>query len=240
MVRPTYSVVIPVYNEEKRIPINIDAIFSFFADVGSSVEIIFVNDGSKDATASVLSEYQKKYFFTVINYSINRGKGYAIREGVKNATGDWVVFFDIDLATPLQEFIKLIQLKTDTDNIIIGSRRVEGAHIKKSESKLRTFLGQGFTKISNILVPNIADFTCGFKCFSRQAALTIFSRARIDRWGFDTELLYIAYLHKIAIKQIPVAWSHDNNSKVRVINAIFSSIKELTQMKINQLKGLYK
>lgn len=235
-----YSIVIPLYNEEKRIANSIDKIFAYFQSVSANTEIIFVNDGSKDGTLKALESYKQKYQFKVISYEENKGKGYAVKQGTLSATGDWIIFFDIDLATPLDEFKHFLNVATPEDKIVIGSRRLEESQIKKSESKIRTFLGHGFTKISNILVPGIKDFTCGFKCFSKDAASQIFPVARIDRWGFDTELLYIAKLNKIPIKQMAVQWSHDNDSRVKVLKAVFSSLRELWQMKLNQMKGLYK
>lgn len=237
---PDFSIVIPVYNEEKRIPNNIDEICNYFKNRPETNEIIFVNDGSTDETAKILEEYRKKYLFEVINYSVNKGKGFAVRHGALAAKGKWVVFFDIDLATPLDAFQDLQKETHSQAEIIIGSRRLQKSEIKKSESKIRTFLGQGFTKISNLLVPGITDFTCGFKCFSRKAVDIIFPRARIDRWGFDTELLYIAKLHNLSVRQIPVRWTHDEHSKVKVVRAVISSFSELLQMKFNQLRGLYK
>ncbi len=234
-----YSIVIPVYNEESRIPKTIDAIFSFFNHLGVNSEIIFVDDGSCDQTKIILEKYRTKYNFIIVSYNENQGKGYAVREGVKHATGEWIIFFDIDLATPLSEFNHLLTFLQPDDMVVIGSRRLQGAEIKKGESRLRTFLGRGFTKLSNILVPGITDFTCGFKCFSKAAVNTIFSRAHINRWGFDTELLYIAHFKKLSIREMPVAWVHDEDSRVHVGKAIISSIKELGQIFLNRLKGLY-
>lgn len=237
----TFSIIIPVYNEERRIPKSIDAIRSFFHGRTEDIEIIFVDDGSTDSTKQILDGLAStESMVRVISYDRNRGKGYAVRQGALAAKGDRVVFFDIDLATPLDEFAHLVSFMHSEDDIVIGSRRLKGSHIKKYESGIRTFLGQGFTKLSNILVPGISDFTCGFKCFSRDAVHAIFPVARIDRWGFDTELLYIAKLKKIPVRQMPVAWSHDDDSRVKVWKAVISSARELAQMKLNQIKGLYK
>jgi len=236
-----YSIIIPVYNEEKRINKNIDEIFDFFYKQKVETEIIFVNDGSIDRTEDILREYQKKYKFKIISYKKNRGKGYAVKQGILSSKGDWAVFFDIDLATPLEEFNHFLSIKKqDVDHIIIGSRRLKESNIKKSESGIRVFLGSAFTKISNLLVPNVTDFTCGFKCFSKEAKQIIFPLAKIDRWGFDTELLYIAKLKNISIRQMAVKWRHDDDSRVNVIKAVFSSLHEIFQMKINQMKGFYK
>lgn len=235
-----FSIVIPVYNEAVRIQKSIHNICDFFyKHTDHSVEIIFVNDGSTDGTPDILNSYKKSRQFSVISYQKNRGKGYAVKQGALAARGDWIIFFDVDLATPLKEFDHMVTFMESTDQIIIGSRRLVASLIEKSESAMRVFLGQGFTALSNILVPEINDFTCGFKCFSSTAARKIFPLARIDRWGFDTELLYIAKLKNIKIRQMPIKWAHDNDSRVRVLPAIWSSLAELIQIKWNQIKGLY-
>ncbi|MBI2020934.1 glycosyltransferase family 2 protein [Candidatus Giovannonibacteria bacterium] len=235
----SFSIVIPVYNEEKRIPKNIDSICEFFSKVPERTEIIFVNDGSRDDTQKILENYKSKYGFKIVEYKKNTGKGYAVRQGALAASSDWVIFFDIDLATPLSEFEQLKLLMEPSDQIIIGSRRLSGSKVQRSESFLRIFLGQGFSKLSNLFVPGIPDFTCGFKCFSKEATVKIFPRARINRWAFDTELLYIARLKQIPIRQMPVSWAHDDDSRVRVLSDIVSSAKELLQIKINHWRGLY-
>ncbi|MBI2037830.1 MAG: glycosyltransferase family 2 protein [Candidatus Magasanikbacteria bacterium] len=235
-----FSIIIPLFNEERRLFKTAPVIFNFFKNHDQKTELIFVNDGSSDKTLEMLNSYKKDYDFKVVSYQQNRGKGYAVRQGVFAASGDWVIFFDIDLATPLEEFNNLIKFLKPDDQVVVGSRRLKNSHIERYESGIRTFLGQGFTKLSNILVPGITDFTCGFKCFSKVAAQKIFSVARIDRWGFDTELLYIAKLKKIIVRQMPVVWAHDTDSRVNVLKAVVSSLKELFEMKMNQIKGLYK
>ena len=236
----SFSIVIPLYNEEQRIPKTIREILDFFApNPDFSPEIIFVNDGSTDATLAVLDSYRASGPFTVVTYAENRGKGYAVRTGVAASSGDRIVFFDIDLATPLSEFTALRRSLGPDDGIVIGSRRLGASRIVKSQSGIRMFLGHQFTKLSNLLVPGVTDFTCGFKCFSRAAADIIFPRARIDRWAFDTELLYIAKLHAIPVREMPVAWRHDDDSRVSVVRAAWDSMRELVRMKAYQLRGLY-
>ena len=239
MAEPMFSVVIPVYNEEKRLPKNIGQITNFFSNVGVPVELILVNDGSTDGTAALLSDYEKKYGCRVLSYSQNRGKGYAVRTGALAATGEWVLFFDVDLATPLKTFSELKDTLSPDDAVVIGSRRLARSQVKRPESRARSFLGQAFTWISNLWVPGVTDFTCGFKCFSRAAVQTIFSRARLDRWGFDTELLYIGRLQKLPIREIPVEWSHDQDSRVRVVRAIVFTMYELGVMAWNNVRQYY-
>ena len=234
-----HSIIIHVYNEAKRIAKNIDAIFAFFSPYSKSLEVIFVNDGSCDGTEEILKRFQKIYDFKILGYNKNRGKGYAVRRGVLASRGDWVVFFDIDLAVPLTEFEHLLSFQALDDQVIIGSRRLRDSRIGRSESFIRTFLGQGFSFLSNFFVPEVPDFTCGFKCFSQNAAQKIFSRARVSRWAFDTEIIYIAKLQKIPIRQMSIFWTHDNDSRVRVIKDIATSVKELVEIKLNQLRGFY-
>lgn len=235
-----FSIVIPLFNEERRLPKTAQIIFDFFKNHNQKTEIIFVNDGSSDQTMKLLESYKKNNDFKIISYQQNNGKGYAVRQGALASQGEWVIFFDIDLATPLEEFNNLIKFLQPNDQIVLGSRRLKDSQIKKYESGIRTFLGQGFTKLSNILVPDIKDFTCGFKCFSKDSVEKIFPVARIDRWGFDTELLYIAKLKGVPVRQMPVVWSHDADSRVNVVKAVVSSLKELVEMKTNQIKGFYK
>lgn len=240
MQKIDFSIIVPVYNEEKRIPRSIDQIFNFFNSCGDAVEVIFVNDGSADNTQKVLESYQAKHGFKIIKYDKNRGKGYAVRSGATSAGGRWIIFFDVDLAAPLSEFLHFKSFVAEGDRIIIGSRRLTNSQINKREHWMREFLGVGFSWLSRFFVPGIADFTCGFKCFSREAAAEIFRVARINRWVFDTELLYIAKLKRIPVRQMPIEWSHNDDSRVRVMRDAIVSLKELAQIKLNQLMGLYK
>jgi dolichyl-phosphate beta-glucosyltransferase len=239
MGQPVYSIVIPLYNEETRLPRTIGQITNFFSPYGEAVELIFVNDGSSDKTALILQEYSKKYNCRVLSYAQNRGKGYAVRTGALAAQGQWVLFFDVDLATPLKTFTDLQASLSERDEVVIGSRRLGQSTIKRSESKVRTALGQVFTKLSNVWVPQVTDFTCGFKCFSRAAVQKIFARARLDRWGFDTELLYIARLQGLKIREVPVEWSHDQDSRVRVGRAVVQTLWELATMTWHRARGHY-
>lgn len=236
---PDYSIVIPVYNETKRIRENAPAVFDFFRSSGVSHEIIFVNDGSVDETRAVLLEFQKSHPCTLISYEHNRGKGYAVRQGALAATGGWILFFDIDLATPLTEFTHFLSFRQSNDDVIIGSRRLAGSLIRKSESPLRVLLGNGFSALSRFFVPGVSDFTCGFKCFSRKAAGTVFAVARIDRWAFDTEILYIARLRGFHIREMPVSWSHSFDSRVRVLADVCTSARDLLRIRINAWRGRY-
>ncbi|MEN9561311.1 MAG: hypothetical protein RIQ56_584 [Candidatus Parcubacteria bacterium] len=240
-MKPELSIVIPLYNEQERIPKTIGIIFDFLKTYDSTTEVIFVNDGSKDDTSRVLEEYKKVYDFRIVSYSENRGKGYAVRQGVFAADGSWIAFFDIDLATPLTALDELLRhMKTGKEEILIGSRRIEGSAILKTESGLRTFLGQGYTLLSRIFVPEVRDFTCGFKAYRRDVAKKIFAAAKIDRWAFDTEVLYLGKRFGYSIRQIPVQWTHDTASRVRVWRDVAHSLKELALIVWFSVSGSYR
>lgn len=234
-----YSLVIPVYNEVQRLRQNVPVIFDFFRSSGVSFEIIFVNDGSLDDTHNVLLEFNRTYPFRLISYERNRGKGYAVREGALASTGGWILFFDIDLATPLEEFRHFLSFRDSRDDVIIGSRRLADSHIRKNESALRVALGSGFSLLSRFLVPAVSDFTCGFKCFSRRAAMSIFPLARINRWAFDTEILYIARLQGFSTREMPVMWSHNEDSRVHVLSDVLTSARDLLRIHVNAWRGRY-
>ena len=234
------SLVIPVYNEEARIPKNIGEIFSFLKTFPITTEVIFVNDGSKDKTLSVLENYKNQFDFKIVSYPKNRGKGYAVRQGVFAAEGEWIVFFDIDLATPITELSKLPPFFGSDEKIIIGNRNLYQSVIKRKESRVRVFLGEGFVWLSRIFVPKVTDFTCGFKCFRGDVAKKLFSLAKIDRWSFDTEILFLARLYSYPIKQVPISWKHDDDSRVRVLRDIISSAWELLIIAKNFLTSVYR
>lgn len=228
---PFISIVIPIYNEEKRIT-NLSEIYKYFKRKHLTCEVILVNDGSTDQTAKTLREISKKFKFKLISYRKNRGKGYAIKAGMMKAGGKYRLFTDIDLSTPIEEFNKFIPYFKNYD-IIIGSRKKKGAKLIIHQSKLREKLGKGFTKLSQIVLQlDTTDFTCGFKCFSKIAAEGIFSRQRINRWGFDAEILFLAKKFGYKIKEIPVKWSNDPRSRVKFPQDIISSLLDLLKIRL--------
>lgn len=236
---PHLSVIIPVFNEEKRID-NLSQVVSYLRKQKFSWELLVVNDGSTDKTNRKLNLLKDKLGFKIISYSLNQGKGFAIKTGMMSAKGKYRLFLDIDLSTPIEEFDHFHPFLKKFD-IIIGSRKMRSSHVLVRQPILREILGKMFTKISqNILQMNISDFTCGFKCFSEKAAGEIFYRQTIHRWSFDPEILYIGKIYKNSIKEIPVSWKDDPRTKVKFPHAILSSLKELLKIRINSHLSLYK
>lgn len=236
--KPFLSVIIPVYNETKRLG-TLPKIINFFKKQKFASELILVNDGSKDDTLEKIKNLQKKGLLRIITYKKNRGKGYAIKKGMLAANGKYNLFLDIDLSTPLGEFKKFLPYLNKYD-ILIGSRKTKGAKLIVHQPPLRENMGKAFTYISQIALQlPISDFTCGFKCFSHEAKKEIFKRQKIERWSFDSEILFIGNKLGFPIKEIPVVWKNDLNTKVKFPQDIINSIRDLIRIRINQLRGAY-
>ena len=233
------SIIIPVFNEEKRVK-NLIEVASYLKRQKYSWEVIVIDDGSIDKTNAKLKLLKRKQRFKLITYIPNFGKGYAIKTGMLAAEGKYRLFLDVDLSTPITEIEKLLPHLRKYD-IIIGSRKMKGANLVIRQPILRESLGKLFTLLSRkTMGMNISDFTCGFKCFSKKAALQIFPLQTINRWGFDSEILYISKLKKHSIKELPVTWKDDPRTKVRFPHDILKSLEELIRIRINFHRGMYK
>lgn len=235
---PFLSVIIPVYNEKSRLQ-NIKKIYHFLNQQSFSYEVIIVNDGSTDSTTKKIDKFSKKFKFQFISYGQNKGKGFAIKQGMLLAKGEYLLFTDIDLSTPIQEFNKFLPfLKKDT--IIIGSRKTKGSILKKRQGFVRESLGRGFTFLSQIVLNlDLSDFTCGFKCFSKTSARKIFSKQKVERWGFDSEILFLAKKFGIKTKEIPIEWINEPKTKVKFPQDIVNSLFDLLKIRYNWFKKAY-
>ena len=238
-IEPFLSIVIPVYNEERRIK-NLSEIIFYLKKQKYSWEVIIVDDGSTDKTSKILKLLKKKLRFTLISYQPNSGKGFAVKTGMLSAKGKFRLFLDVDLSTPISEMEKFLPyLKKHP--IVIGSRKLKASILLTRQPLFREYLGKIFTLLSQaVLRLDISDFTCGFKCFSKDAAEEIFKRQTIKGWGFDSEILYIGKLKKISAKELPIVWKNDPRTRVKFPKDIINSLFELTKIRINSAMGLYK
>ena len=235
--RPFLSVIIPLYNEEKRIG-NIAHVVKYLSHKQFSWELILVDDGSLDNTKKVAGEIVRKNS-GLISYSMNRGKGHAIKQGMLAASGLYRLFMDIDLSTPIAEFEKFIPFLGKYD-CLIGTRKAKGAKVSVHQPWIRENLGKGFTFLSQLVLGMpVSDFTCGFKSFSAPCARQVFQHSRISRWGFDSEILFLCHKYSFSIKEIPVTWKNDPRTRVRFPHDIFKSFSELLTVRLNDLRGLY-
>lgn len=237
--RVDLSIILPLFNEEKRFEeqeVNIKKIIHQHPNW----EIICVDDGSNDSTVEKVRGFNIENNIKIVSYYPNKGKGYAIKRGVEAATGDLILFSDIDFSTPITELKLFIpEIKKGAD-IVIGSRKVSGAQVKKHQNILREWMGKQFTYLSNILLGlNVSDFTCGFKLFKHNTAKEIFAKAKINRWGFDSEILFLAHKFDYKVRQIPVIWENDERTKVNLFKDIYRSLSDLITIRYNDLLGKY-
>jgi dolichyl-phosphate beta-glucosyltransferase len=220
----------PAYNEALTIEETLRTIAGFLAVQAYSSEVIVVDDGSTDGSAAILSDYGKSHpFVRILRHQPNAGKGASVRTGVLAARGKYLFFMDADLSVPIDELTGALAALVNGDAaIVIGSRKIEGARIERRQPLLRELLGHGFTWCARLLLwRTIVDFTCGFKGFRRDEARAIFSIQRCDDWAFDAEILYLARLMGISVRQYPVRWSHGKNSRVKFPRDIYQTLGAL-------------
>jgi dolichyl-phosphate beta-glucosyltransferase len=220
--RPLLSIVIPAYNESARLPRYLPDVLAYCATVEGGAEIIVVDDGSKDATPDYVATVAKtEPAVRLVRQNPNRGKGAAVRRGVLESEGRFILFTDADGATPISECSKLLDAAQAGADIVIGSRKIGGDSVHRDRSVLRNLVGSIFYRITNLLaVPGIEDTQCGFKLFSRSAARQIFPELRETGWAFDVEVLFLAQKFGMIIEELPVNWSAVEGSKIRPRDAI--------------------
>ena len=207
------SVVIPAFNEEKRLPGTLGSMLRFLRERGESFEIVVVDDGSKDRTAEVARQAGPEV--RVLQNPGNRGKGYSVRHGMLNAQGQWRLMSDADLSTPIEELNSLKEALADGAQIAIASRAVSGANLEKRQSIMRESSGRFFNLIVRVLhLPGIKDTQCGFKLFSAQAAEAAFRDSKLDGFAFDVEALVLARRAGFRIREVAVTWRNDEQSRV--------------------------
>lgn len=235
-MRYSISIVIPAYNEENRLGRTLEKIHSYCRKKRSDYEVIVVDDGSKDRTVKIAQKFKNT---KVLKNKGNKGKGYSVRHGVMNASKDLILFSDADLSTPIEMLDRLLPY-ADKYDIVIGSRKAKGSDIKVKQPFYRSFAGKLFPLIVNLfLVRDIKDTQCGFKLFKNKVAKKLFSMQRITRFSFDAEILYIAKKKKYSIKEVPVIWENDPNSKVNIIKDSFRMFKDLLRIRFYDLTGNY-
>jgi dolichyl-phosphate beta-glucosyltransferase len=218
---PKLSVIIPAFNEEVRLPATLTDIAGYFDTlIGRNYEILVVDDGSTDRTHAIVDEMSMKHpAVRYAGYSQNRGKGYAVRHGMLQAKGEWRLFCDADMATPIEEYELLYEsLLPAHAEVAIGSRPLRESNLIVHQPWYREALGRAFNKVVQLLaVPGVQDTQCGFKIFSEQAARDIFTQCRLDGFAFDAEALYLARRMGYHIVEVPIRWSHKSGSKVSML-----------------------
>jgi dolichyl-phosphate beta-glucosyltransferase len=237
----TASLVIPAYNEEGRIEACMRGVAEWVAGRPGAMEweVLLVDDGSTDATVARARAAASTHGLEVrvVSYPENRGKGAAIREGVLEARGDPVLISDADLSTPLSEWAKLAE-RLPTHPVAIGSRALQQDLVRKRQSLHRVLLGRAGNRIIQLLaVPGIQDTQCGFKLFTASAAGELFRAARVDRFAWDVEILYLARRRGMPIAEVPVLWFNSPESKVRVVRDAVQTLWDVSRIRWMHRRG---
>jgi glycosyltransferase involved in cell wall biosynthesis len=237
------SIIIPSYNELVRLPDTIRRIVEYLETSNWSFhEILIVDDGSTDGTVAAAEAFARSdSSIRVLRNPGNRGKGYSVRHGMLEARGEWRLFSDADLSTPIEELEKLwCAVSGGKDKIAIGSRAIDPSLIGVHQPGYRETMGRFFNGVMRAATGlPISDTQCGFKLFRGDVAQEVFSRQRLERFGFDAEVLYIASRRGYGIAEVPVRWNHVEGSKVGMFTGLRAFV-ELAEIRVNSLRGKYR
>lgn len=236
------SVIIPAFNEQERIAPTLLAVDSFLAKISVRYEIVVVDDGSSDGTVALVESMAEKMMnLRCINTINNRGKGHAVRVGMLNAQGQVRVMCDADGSMPPEEMPKLLTpIFEGKTQIAIGSRYAEGAKSDVAQPKWRVIWSRLANKvIQRSLVAGIRDTQCGFKAFSAEAAQAVFSKATIDGWSFDLEVLGLASRMGYSIQEVGVEWSDDDRSRISPLKDFINVVREFLTIRGNFRRNAY-
>ena len=228
------SVVVPAYNEEERLPRTLRRLHEYYEAQEYEFDVIVVSDGSSDRTGDVVRAFSQDHpHFRLIEYPANRGKGYAVRAGIFEATGDIILFCDADLATPQEETEKLLAHMDAGADVAIGSRPLRESKLERHQPLYRELLGRGFNKLVQLLaIRGIEDTQCGFKMFTNGAANAIFRRCKLDGFSFDFESLMVARDLGYKIDEVPIRWSHQEGSKVVLLRDGPNMLTDLVRLRM--------
>lgn len=248
--QPLVSVVIPAYNEERRLPQTLARVNDYFQSQSYATEILVVDDGSSDGTAQIVQAFARAHPRVRLIQNDHRGKGYTVRTGMLAARGHIVLFSDADLSTPIEELEKLLPWFERGYAIVIGSREGLGAQRIK-EPFYRHIMGRVFNFIVQMLtVRGIQDTQCGFKAFREDAARDVFARMQLYgdntkpvRGGmvtaFDVEALFIGFKSGYRIKEVPVQWRYGTETKVNPLKDSYRNFRDVLMVRWNDMRGLY-
>jgi glycosyltransferase involved in cell wall biosynthesis len=235
------SIVIPAYNEAPRLGPTLDRVLDFVRKQGWDAEVIVVDDGSRDGTADIVRGYaQNNEIVRLLQNPGNRGKGYSVRNGVMNANGRIILFTDADLSSPIEEAPKLLEVIESGADVAIGSRWMRSELQTRRQSVARQVLGRVFNLLLRVVLRlDFKDTQCGFKAFRRNAARALFPLQKIERWGFDPEILFLADRAGFRVVEVPVRWGHDSGTRISPIADGSRMVGEMLRIRWYSMAGKY-
>jgi dolichyl-phosphate beta-glucosyltransferase len=239
LARPLLSIIIPAHNEENRLPRSLEQVFAFLADQSYQAEVLVIENGSLDRTLEIAQGFTKRFKNLRVIHEAGRGKGLAVRRGMLEAQGEYRFMCDADLSMPIEEVNNFLPPNLSGFDIAIGSREVSGA-VRYNEPFYRHFGGRFINYLIRVLIlPQLQDTQCGFKCFRAEVAEDLFGRQLLNGWSFDVEVLYLAERAGYKIAEIPVNWYYRTESKVSALPDAMRMIGDIFQIRANMRHGLY-
>ena len=241
MSGPNISIIIPAYNEEKRLGRTLEHVLACVREQHWNAEVLVVDDGSTDRTVDVVQQWTGAFpeLFLIENGG-NRGRGYSVRNGLLQASGEIVMFTDADLSSPIEEAERLFETIANGADVAIGSRWLDRQKQTKHQPLYRRFFGRCYNWLTRTVMGlPYKDTQCGFKAFRREAAQAIFRLQTIERWGFDPEILFIAQKLGFRIVEVPVTWGHDERSRISYLRDGTHMLREMVEIRSNSLRGQY-
>jgi dolichyl-phosphate beta-glucosyltransferase len=236
---PFLSIIIPAYNEERRLPHTFEQLFVFLESQEYPSEVIVVENGSQDKTFEIASGYIKSHPQLRIIKNSERGKGLAVKRGMLEARGKFRFMCDADFSMPVTEINRFLPPILNGYDIAIASREAPGA-VRYNEPHYRHFIGRGFNTLIRLMaLPGLQDTQCGFKCFPAHVAEDLFKRQTLEGWSFDVEILFIARKLGYKIIEIPIPWFFNPESKIRVAKDSIQMGLDLFTIRMNALRGCY-
>lgn len=212
------SIIIPAYNESERIATTLEEILNFLRKQSYASEILIADDGSKDETCHIADSILANFPHEILRSEENRGKGHAVRRGMLRARGEYLFFMDADLSTPIEEMTPFLKYLQNNYDIVIGSRAMKDSHIVVHQNVLRERMGKVFNFLARRLTfKDIYDSQCGFKSFRRNVARDLFGSAKLNGFGFDAEILYLAQRKSYRILEAPITWRNSPKSRVSIL-----------------------
>ncbi len=239
MPSPLLSIIIPAHNEANRLPASMEQVFAFLRQQNYEAEVLVVENGSTDRTLEIAQGYLPEHKNLRVIHEPGRGKGLAVRRGMREAQGEYRFMCDADLSMPIPEISRFLPPQLTNFDVAIGSREVRGA-VRYDEPFFRHYGGRLINLMIRLLaLPGLNDTQCGFKCFRAGAAEDLFSRQVLDGWSFDVEVLYLAEHSGYKIVEVPIDWYYRPESKVSALPDAYRMLRDIFRVRANMRHGLY-
>lgn len=235
---PLLTIIIPAYNEERRLPPSLEQIVAFIQAQPEPIDVIIVENGSSDRTTEIAEAYAARYPFIQVLHS-EKGKGAAVRVGMMAGRGRYLFMCDSDLSMPIAEVRKFLPANLGEYDVAIASREGPGAH-RYGEPWYRHLRGRIFNAIIRVLaIPGLQDTQCGFKSFRRAVARDVFASLTMTGWAFDVEALFIALRRGYKVTAVPINWYFNADSRVRPLHDPYRMARDVLRIRLNGWRGVY-